>query len=143
MAALSADKVRQYAADIDPLFLDIPIKAATTLYEGEALSDDGGNGVADSLAVNETFLGFCEKGGTASSTANEIKCKVRRRGVVKGLPVTGVTGVTDLGVTVYADSDNDFTLTSSGNNVSIGKVERFVATGYADVYFEAASVRSL
>ena len=142
--ALSADKVRSYRADVDPLFAEIPVKASTKIFMGEALSDDGGGGVADSLAVNESFLGFAEEqADNSSGAAGDINVKVRQQGVICDLAITGVTGVTDLGVAVYADDDSSFTLTSSGSNVQIGKIVKYRTTGYADVFFQGAIVRSV
>jgi len=142
--ALSADKVRNYRADVDPMFADIPCKASTKVYAGEAVSDDGGNGVVDSLAVSETFLGFAEEQcDNSSGAAGALNVKVRQQGIICDLPITGVTGVTDLGVAVYADDDSSFTLTSSGSNVQIGKIVRYRTTGYADVFFQGAVARSV
>ena len=67
--------------------------------------------------------------------------RVRTRGRVI-LSVTGVTAVTDEGSTVYASDDDTFTLTST-SNTAIGKVTRYISGTTVEVYFEAASFRSL
>lgn len=141
--ALSANKPRQYDPAVDPCFIDLPAKTSATLYEGAAVTDESGGGTVDTLAVAEGFIGFLEAGLVATSTAGEVKARVRTKGIIKNLAVTGVTGVTDYGVAVYATDDDTFTLTASGA-LQIGKVVRYTGTtGYADVYFEGAAIRSI
>ena len=53
-----------------------------------------------------------------------------------------VTAVTDEGSTVYAADDDSFTLTV-GSNTPIGKVVRYISGTSVEVYFEAASFRSI
>lgn len=142
--ALSADKVRHYDPAIDPMFADLPGKVSTTFYEGGAVSDDGGNGEVDVLTASEGFMGFVERNTTTTSTTGEIRVKIRQKGILKNLPVTGLDANTDYGVAVYAIDNDTFTLTSSTTHVQIGKVQAYKGnSGFGDVYFEAAVVRSI
>ena len=140
--ALSANTPRIYDSSIAPEYADLVVTASKTIYEGSAVSDDGAVGTVDCLTAGESFEGFAEQKVVSSSTAGAYLIRVRTKGIVKNLPVTGVTGVTDFGIGVYATDDGTFTTTSSGAS-QIGKVVRYVTTGYADVYFEATSKRSI
>lgn len=144
MAALSADTPRKYSPDVAPHFINMPGKVSTTFYEGGAVTDDGGNGEADMLALSETFVGFCEKGVTTNATTSDINVQIRTQGVIHDLPVTGLDADTDFGVTVYATTSGDFTLTSSSTHVTIGKVVGYNGvSGYGDVFFQGAVMRSI
>jgi hypothetical protein len=143
MAALSADKPRQYDPAVEPMFTDVEIKSATTIYEGAFCSDDGGNGVVDALAASEAFLGIAEK-QVVNATSGTSRARLRQKGILKNVAVTGLDNDTDMGVAVYAITSGDLTLTSSTTHVQIGKVVGYNdASGYGDVYFEAAAVRSI
>ena len=143
--ALSKDPPRQYDPAVEPIFADVPGKVSTTIYEGAAVTDDGGGGECDGLlAASESFLGFVEKGVVTNATTSDINVRIRQKGIVKNLPVTGLDADTDLGVAVYASDNGTFTLTSSSAFVQIGKVQGYKGvTGYGDVYFEAAAIRSI
>jgi hypothetical protein len=141
--ALAKDTPRQYDPSVPPLFMDIPGKVSTTFYEGMAVSDDGGNGEADSLTASESFIGFVEKGVITNATTSDINVKVRTQGIVKNLPVAGLDADTDFGVAVYASDNGTFTLTSSTTFVQIGKVVAYSGTNFGDVYFQGAVVRSI
>jgi hypothetical protein len=144
MAALSADTPRNYDPAVPPMFVDLPGKVSTTFYEGGAVTDDGGNGEVDMLALSEGFIGFCEKGVTTNSTTSDMTVKVRTQGIIKDLAVTGLDADTDYGVSVYATTSGDFTLTSSSTHVTIGKVVAYKGvSGYGDVFFQGAAIRSI
>lgn len=137
--ALSADKPRQYDANVDPMFNDLPVQASTTVYAGGALSHDS-NGEVGPLAASETFIGFAEQ-QLANTTAGAQSVRVRQKGVIR-LTVVGVGAADDIGSTVYGTDDNTFTLTASGG-VAIGKVIRHITSTTCEVYFEGAQVRSI
>jgi hypothetical protein len=142
--ALTADKVRNYDASIAPMFADIPGKVSTTFYEGGACTDDGGNGEADVLTASEAFLGFVERQVITNSTTSDINVRLRQQGILKDVAVAGLDADTDLGVAVYAINNDSFTLTSSTTHVQIGKVQGYKGvSGYGDVFFQAAIVRSI
>lgn len=140
--ALSANTPRQYDTSVAPEFADLVVTASKTIYEGAAVSDDGGAGTVDNVTGTETFEGFAEQKVVSSATAGAYRIRVRTRGIVKNLPVTGITAATDYGIGVYATDEGTFTTTASGAS-QIGKVARFVAAGYADVYFEGGTKRSI
>ena len=140
--ALSNDKVRLYDPGINPMFIDIPGKASTTFYEGGAVTEESNGGTVDVLTASENFVGFVEKKITTTSATERVK--VRQQGILKNVPVTGLDNVTDFGVAVYMSDNDTFTLTSTTTNVQIGKVVGYHGTsGYGDVYFQGAAVRSV
>lgn len=140
--ALSKDTVREYDPAIEPSFADIPGKISVVFYEGAAVTDDGGSGEADNLALSENFLGFVECGVTTNATTSDINVHIRQKGIIKNLPVTGLDADTDYGVLVYATDNGTFTLTSSTTFVVIGKVQSYKGnSGYGDVYFIANALR--
>lgn len=144
--ALSADTPRNYDPAIEPAFIDVPVEANDTCYVGAAVTDSGGGGLCDgALVASESFLGFVERYAADTSGSNgTIRVKIRQKGVIKDLAVTGLDNITDLGVAVYASDNGTFTLTSTTTNVQIGKVYSYNGTsGYGDVYFESAAIRSV
>jgi hypothetical protein len=142
--ALAKDTPREYDPAIPPMFMDIPGKISTTFYEGGAASDEGGNGEADVLTASESFLGFVDKYVLTTSTTGAINVRIRQQGVIQNLPVTGLDADTDFGVAVYAVDNGTFTLTSSSTYVQIGKVQAYKGnSGYGDVFFQGAAVRSI
>jgi hypothetical protein len=144
MAALTKDTPRNYDPAVPPMFADLPGKVSTTFYEGGVATDDGGAGEVDMLALSEGFMGFVERGVTTTATTAEVRVKIRQQGIIKDLAVTGLDAHTDYGVAVYATTSGDFTLTSSTTHVQIGKVQHYKGvSGYGDVFFQAAVVRSV
>lgn len=145
MAVLTKDTPRLYDPAVEPIFADVPGKISTTIYQGAAVTDDGSGGECDGLlAASEAFLGFVERGVITNATTSDINVRIRQKGVIKDLAVTGLDADTDIGVAVYASDNNTFTLTSTTTNVQIGKVQAYKGvSGFGDVYFEAAAVRSI
>jgi len=144
--ALSADTPRQYDPAYPPMFADLPVEASDTVYEGAAVTDSGSAGLVDgALIAAEAFLGFAEEhAADTSGVSSTIRVKVRQQGVIKNLPVTGLDADTDLGAAVYATDNGTFTLTSSAAYVQIGKVQSWNdVADYGDVFFQAATVRSV
>ncbi len=142
--ALSKDTPRNYDPAIPPYFLDIPGKVSTTFYEGGAVTDDGGNGEADVLTASEGFIGFVERYALTNATTSDINVKIRTQGILKDVAVTGLTGDTGYGVAVYMSDNATFTLTSTTTNVQVGKVVAYKGvSGFGDVFFQGAAVRSI
>ncbi len=140
MTTLAKNSPRIYDAQEEPSFNDLPAVASDIIYEGAAVGDSSGNGRP--LVAADTFQGFADrKCDNSAGAAGDKKIHVRQRGVIT-LSVTGVTGVSDEGSTVYATDDDTFTLTASGAS-AIGKVKRFVSGTTVEVYFESASLRSI
>jgi len=70
-------------------------------------------------------------GSTSTSPPPEVV--VTDDGIMlMGVPVTGVTAVTNHGAAVYASDSKTLTLTK-GSNVQVGWIKRFISTGVADV----------
>lgn len=138
MATLASDKARTLVlGDVN----EIPVIAADIIYEGAAVGDNA-SGYARPLVAADPFLGFAErKADNSSGAAGDVSVRVLDKGKIV-LPVTGATGVGDVGETVYASDDDTFTLTST-SNTAIGKVIRWVSATICEVYFEAKSITSV
>lgn len=138
MTTLAADKARAYElGDVQ----ELPVVATDIIYEGAAIGDNG-SGYARPLVAADPFLGFAEqRADNATGAAGAVNVRVRTRGQAV-LSVAGVTGVGDVGETVYASDDDTFTLTST-SNTAIGKVARFVSGTTVVVAFESVSHRSI
>lgn len=142
MTTLAANLKRVFEFNEDPLYDDIPVIASDIIYEGAAVGESSSAGTARPLVGGDVFLGFAAaKVDNSSGSAGDKNVRVKKKGTVK-LPVTGVTGIADLGATVYATDDNTFTLTASGAT-AIGKIVRHVTSTTVMVRFEAAQVRSI
>lgn len=140
MTTLAKNTPRAYEVGHEDDYNDLPAVATDIIYEGAAVGDS--SGYARPLVAADAFGGFATRqADNSSGSAGAINVRVRQVGVVT-LAVTGVTGVTDEGSTVYASDDDTFTLTASGNS-SIGKIVRWVSGTTCQVYFEAASRRSI
>jgi hypothetical protein len=138
MTTLAADKSRAYElGDIQ----ELPVVATDIIYEGAAVGDNA-SGYARPLVAADPFLGFAEsKVDNSAGAAGDKNVRVRVRGQIV-LSVTGVTGVGDVGETVYASDDDTFTLTST-SNTAIGKVARYISGTAVVVAFEALPHRSI
>lgn len=133
MTTLAEDLERGFGAG----FLNNhPVIAADIIYAGAAVGDNG-SGYARPLVGGDPFLGFAtEKVDNSAGSAGDLNVEVRREGIVKNLPVTGVV-ITSVGAPVHASDDNAFTLTP-GSTTQIGYVTRYCSNGYADVAFGPA-----
>ncbi len=137
--ALSADVSRKFGISEGP-HSNKPVKASATIYQGAAVGDS--SGYMRGLVAADVFCGFAwAKADNSAGSNGDIDVEIREKGEVE-LTVVGVTSVDDEDQTVYATADGTFTLTASGAS-SIGKVKRYVSTGVAVVYFEAANLRSI
>jgi hypothetical protein len=138
MTTLATAKPRDYLlGDLQ----DLPMIAADIIYEGAAVGENG-SGYFRPLVAADPFAGFAERTvDNSAGAAGAVNVRVKPRGRVI-LPVVGVTAVTDEGATVYASDDDTFTLTATGNS-AIGKITRYISGTTVEVYYEAASFRSL
>lgn len=142
MTTLAANKKRIYEVNEDAVLNDVNIIAADIVYEGSAVGESSSSGTGRPLQAGDVFLGFCiAKTDNSTGSASAKQIRVRQKGTVK-LAVTGVSGVADVGATVYASDDDTFTL-SSTSNTAIGKIVRHVSSTTVMVRFEAAQVRSI
>lgn len=138
MTTLAAQKARDFVLGEHQ---DLPVVATDIIYEGAAVGENG-SGYFRPLVAADPFAGFAiSTVDNSTGAAGAVNVRVRNRGRVI-LSVAGVTAVTDEGSTVYASDDDTFTLTST-SNTAIGKVVRYISGTSVEVYFEAASFRSI
>jgi hypothetical protein len=138
--SLSANTPRNYEHGVRDTNA-IPVKAATDIYEGALVGDDA-SGYARGLVAADPFLGIAFRQAiNAAGAAGAVNVRLVERGAIE-VDVTGVTGVGDVGETVYGSDDGTLTLTSSGNS-SVGKVKRHVSGTKCIVAFEAVTARSI
>lgn len=139
MATLAVDKIRNFET-VGEILNDLPVIASDIIYEGAAIGQSGGN--MRPLVGGDSFKGFAfRQADNSLGAAGAVNVKTRCRGFVE-LDVTGVTGVTNHGATVYATDDDTFTLSSTGGS-SIGKVHRWISSTKCIVFFEDVTLRSL
>src|SRR5688500_16513356 len=132
--ALSADTPRAYGSGVDPQFNSLPCTSNVTIYEGSAVGESTTAGTYRALNGADTFAGFAHE-QVINPTSGTKRVKVRTKGIVR-LAVTGASGNTDHGATVYASDDGTFTLTNTTTNSAIGKVFQWITSTTCDVYFE-------
>jgi hypothetical protein len=141
MAQLTFTTPRTYQV-LPSVYLDYPMAASSTIYEGSALSDTGsattGTGVAEPLVAGENFLGFANGTVTTGSSTGIVNAVAD--GVIQ-LVVTGVTA-TSTGASVYASDGNTFTLTSTSNTL-IGKIIKIVSGTTVLVKFSGIGFRGV
>ena len=130
MTTLATDTPRdQVLGNVNSL----PVIASDIIYQGAAVGDNG-SGYARPLTSGDPFRGFAQaKADNSSGSAGDIDVLVIERGIMK-LAISGVA-ITDVGKPVYATDDNTFVI--SGLGTKIGYVRRYVASGYAEVAFDA------
>jgi hypothetical protein len=139
MSTLAINKPRAFETGD---FNDLPVIAADIIYEGAAVGESSTTGTFRPLVAGDTFAGFAVRQcDNSAGAASAKKVKVQQVGRAH-LPITGVTGITDEGSTVYASDDDTFTLSSTGNS-AIGKIIRHVTSTTCVVAFEAATRRSI
>jgi hypothetical protein len=132
MTTLAKDKPRSY-----PLgeLNDMPMIGSDIIYEGAAVGDNG-SGYARPLTAGDPFRGFavekCDNSASATDGAKSVK--LRERGLIV-LPVSAAA-ITDIDKPVFASDDDTFTFTQSTNSY-IGRVRRWVSTGYVEVAYDA------
>ena len=133
MTTLAANSPRRFeSGDIG----EYPVIASDIIFEGSAVGDNG-SGYARPLAAADPFRGMAiEKVDNSSGAAGDKNVRVLERGKIE-VPVTGVTGVGDVGSLVYMSDDDTWTLTSTSNSL-VGKIVRFVSGTTSVVAFKAA-----
>lgn len=131
MTTLAADKPRAFVlGDLN----DMPVIAADIIYEGAAVGDNA-SGYARPLVAGDAFRGFAlERCDNAAGAAGAKNVTVRVRGRIV-LPVSAAA-ITDVDKPVYASDDDAFTFTASTNSF-IGRVVRWVSTGFVEVEYDA------
>jgi hypothetical protein len=118
--AATSDKIIKFEFDDANT---LPVAASTKIYKHTAIGNNG-SGYARPLVAGDPFLGFSESQiDNSSGSAGDKKVNLRRQGRAP-LAVTGVTGVGDIGSSVYASDDSTYTKTATGNTY-IGKIIRW------------------
>lgn len=111
------------SVDTPSSFLDgengsIPAAAATTVYEGSAVGDNG-SGYGRGLVAGDKFKGFCLiQCDNSGGSAGDEDVQLRRKGRIR-LSVTGASISTN-DSPVYASDSGTYTLTK-GSNSKIGR----------------------
>jgi len=140
MPQLTADKGRAYKATVEPIFNDLAVAATVNIFEGSAVGIV--SGLARQLVAADVFEGFAEEVALNNpGAASAIRVRVRRKGIITA-SVTGVSAATSLGATV-AMSDGDVFTTTTTANTTIGRVARWLGGSNCEIYFQAASIRSI
>lgn len=142
--ALAADTARNILGGSDPLnFVDLPVKASTTLYRGAFCEDASGLIRGCTASSSNVFAGIAVRQANNGSGADSaITVRLQVRGVIRNIAVTGAASADDVNATVYASADDTLTLTST-NNIAVGKVRRWISSTLCDVYFESGAIRSI
>lgn len=133
MATLTANQPRDF---FDGNFTEYPVIASDIIFQGAAIGENG-SGYARPLVAGDPFLGFAEvKADNSAGAAGAKTVRARRKGTIR-LAISSIAITSNDRVAVYASDDNTFTLTSTSNTL-IGYVSRWIASGYAEVEFDAA-----
>lgn len=123
---------------------EFPVIAADIVYKHACVGLNAA-GYARPLdgSEDDEFAGFAEsKVDNSAGSAGDKRVRCLQRGRVV-LTVSGVAITDNYGAPVYAYDDDTFTTTGGSPSGSlIGWVSRFVSTGVAVVYFDAAMVRA-
>lgn len=143
MTALSKEKARRITTHVA---FGLPLPATTRIYMGAAVSINS-SGYARGLNVSDSlFAGFAVETADnnrsgANNAAGDVVATLAGVGEVE-IPVTGVTGIGDVGDDVYATDEDTFQLNST-SAIKIGKITRYVSGTTVRVWFEAHPFRSI
>lgn len=121
-------------------YIDYPMLASATIYEGGFVGSSGG--YARALVAGDTFLGIAQKGCTETTAANGAEYCRTRAGVWRELRTVSSVAITDIGAAVYASDDATLTLTA-GTNSPVGKIARYVTTDTAEVEFRSNDANAI
>ncbi len=140
MAALAADSPRSFRATGRQGKFELG--AARKIYAGSAVALEALSRVK-ALAATEVFGGFAiEAADNTAGAAGDKSIDVVEEGIVKDVVVAG-SGASAIGTSVYLSTDNDFTVTATGNSLAGRLAKQAVAAGTTwDVYFQSARLRS-
>jgi hypothetical protein len=117
---------------------EIPVAAATKIFEGSAVGIVVGTGLARALVAGDQFAGFADRqADNSAGAASAIRVRIREEG--KAQLAIASLAATDIHKLVYASADGTFTLTATSNSL-IGHVHRFVSSGVGIVKFAAQAI---
>lgn len=143
MTALAVNKNRTFELGVDPVYGDIPMIAAGTAYAGSAIGESASTGNARAFVDGDVFLGFATaKADNSAGAIGDVNVRVRQKGILRITDCGGTVTDDHLGAIVYLTTDNDFSITDSGSDVTLGRIVRFVGASEVYVYFESAILRS-
>lgn len=131
MTTLAADTPRAYELGDRN---NIGVIASDIIFEGSVVGDNG-SGFARPLVAGDVFLGFSkQKADNSAGSAGDIKVEVQTVGRAQ-LAVASAL-ITDVGLPVYAQDDNAFSMIGTGGTF-IGYIIRYVSAGVVIVAFDA------
>lgn len=126
--ALTAEKPRNYDLNVPQVADEIPVAAATTIYEGAALTIDA-NGDAVNLTGTSGFAGFARETVVNSGAAGAKTVKVWAKGALEFNLTTDTMAKTDRGGTIEMSDNDTFRLAAAITGCPVGKIGRVVTTG--------------
>ena len=141
MTTLAANKPRRRETGHDNYLNGLPMIDDDIIWEGAAVGEKDDTGTFRPLVSGDKFAGFSLgkfDNTIAGHVAGFVSAEVLMEGVIE-LPVTGVTGITDIGKPVYATDDDAFSLTVGGSLV--GRIIRHVSGTKVLVHFQAFYLR--
>lgn len=113
-------------------FMDFPVAASQTIYEGSMVGLS--SGYARALTAGDTFVGHAfAKAVEATAADGGVDVKVRS-GIYRMKVTLASVAVSDVGKDVYASDDGTYTLTQ-GSNSYVGRVAQYVAANTCVVEF--------
>jgi len=121
-------------------WVDYPMLASATIYEGGFVGSSGG--YARALVAGDSFLGIAQKGCVETTAASGGEYCRTRVGVWRQEFALSGVAVTDIGAAVYASDDGTLTLTA-GTNSPVGKVVRYVSANLAEVEFRTNDANAI
>lgn len=139
--ALTKDTPRLFQGAPSLPEIKLPMVDADIIYDGAALSDQGGAGYLGPLTAGEDFIGWAMEHVENTGADGAKKVTVRQEGLVR-LTIAGTLAETDKGTTIYASDDGTFTKTA-GSNSAIGKLWSVISTTEGLVMSQGVWARSL
>lgn len=121
-------------------WVDYPMAASVTIYEGGFVGDNG-SGYARALTAGDPFLGIAQKGCVeTTATAGGQFVRVRTGTWRQEFALAGA--ITDIGKVVYATDDGTLSLTA-GTNTPVGRVVRYVTAALMEIEFTTSPTTAL
>ena len=132
--ALSAD---QFYETSDPQTIAFQLTNSQVIFAGALIGIDTSTGLAVEWfdTANFIFAGIALRGATGDTTASPVvDVDVNCGGMLlKKIPVTGVTAITNVGDLVFASDDNTFDVAATSNVAEVGIITRFYSGTTCDV----------
>ena len=132
--ALSAD---QFYETSDPQTIAFQLTNSQVIFAGALIGIDTTTGLAVEWfdTANFIFAGIALRGVTGDTTASPgVDVDVNCGGMLlKKIPVTGVTAITNVGDLVFASDDNTFDVAATSNVAEVGIITRFYSGTTCDV----------